>query len=156
MFSTGFAFVLALAMPFLVEALRYSPRLGFLGALGMWLAPVPCIALVHRSLHGVLDLGDRKASLPGKDGPLESIWAGVYSWLVLVFTMVTTSLVMLVLNPPPPPEPESLLFGMARSFTTAPSLTMPSVRMVVWIVIAAGLFHLESVVRQRQDGTSSG
>ncbi len=145
-FSTGFGAALAIVLPLLFELARLSPRLAWLGILCAWLSPIALVGSAHRVGHAVLDALDDQPPDGHEQSAGRSVWAGVFAWLVLTLTSITTVLVMLVVNPPPPPEPESFALLAERFAAAAPSL---SLRGVVWIVVAAALYHAERGARRR-------
>jgi hypothetical protein len=143
-FSSGWSFAVAIVLPALFELMRYSPRLAWLGIFSLWIGPIAAVTMIHRVGHAALDVADRRSG-KGESTALQSLWAGVYAWLVLFLTSVTTVLLMLVVDPPPPPRPDGLLATVAGAFA-APSL---GARSALWILIAACLYHVERSARAR-------
>lgn len=137
-YGVGVSYAFAIAFPILLELAIRSPRLGWFGILVVWLAPIPVAALVHRTVHGVLDAaGDRE-----RVSALGSWWAGFFAWAAILFVTMTTSFILLVIDPPPV-EPEALL----RTALATSSISI-SVRTVVWLVVAAFVAHLERASRR--------
>lgn len=136
-YAVGVSTVFTFAFPLLLELATRSPRLGWFGILARWLAPIPVAALVHRVLHRLLDaVGDRE-----RVTALGSWWAGLFAWVAMIFVTMTTSFILLVLDPPPV-EPDALWRGVL-----AMSALSINVRTVVWLFVAVVVVHLESKSR---------
>jgi hypothetical protein len=132
-YGVGVSTVFAFAFPILLELATRSPRLGWLGILIVWLAPIPVATLAHRVLHRLLDaVGDRERMTT-----FRCWWAGLFAWAAIIFVTMTTSFILLVLDPPPV-EPEALWRGVLE--TSALSI---NVRTVVWLFVAVVVVHLE-------------
>jgi hypothetical protein len=130
---------MAAVMPLIAELMRASPRLGWLAILATWVSPIGGAALLHHTAHGLLDLGDtqkvaRRAS---------SAWAGFVAWATILLVSLTTSFVMLVIDPPPA-DPDAL-WNLATHITQGPHVIL---RAVVWIVLAAHVYTLERAARR--------
>lgn len=129
-------------IPRLLELGEESPRLAALGYLALLVAPIPCVGLVHHLVTLFLDRADSsgKPILPG----LAALWAGVYAWFVIFFTLVVVGLVHFVLFPP-----EGAM-AVLRSFTwpyaSGGTLGMHT---FLWVGLAAQLYDLERSVRER-------
>lgn len=137
-FGIAISYLFAATFPILLELAARSPRLGWAGILVVWLTPIPAGAIAHRALHRVLDAtGDRARATM-----IQSWWAGLFAWAAILFVTLTTSFVLLVIDPPPV-EPEALL----RTALSVTSLS-PSVHTIVWIVVAAFVAHLERASRR--------
>jgi hypothetical protein len=146
-FGAGVSFASALLVPLVIELMRMSPRLGWLGFLALWLAPIPVAAAIHRAAQGVLDLAD-SGGAARRGG--SSLWAGFFAWATFLFVTVTTGLVMLFLDPPPvdPGGMSALVSEVQRSGAGV-------VRWAIWIVFAAYAYELERGVRtSREDSTT--
>lgn len=131
--------------PRIYDLIETSPRLAALGFLALWTSPIAFVGLGHHVLHAVLDRADREAKvarglLPG----LGSLWAGVYAWLVIVFTSSVVVLVVLMVFPPPPPDQLITMFAWPFSGRARAGL-----HTVAWVVVAAQLYDLERAMKQR-------
>jgi hypothetical protein len=144
-FGLGVSFATAFLLPLVIELMRFSPRLGWLGFLALWLAPIPVAAFIHRATQGVLDLADRGVRRSGG-----SLWAGFFAWATFVFVTVTTGLVMLFVDPPPV-DPGA----MFTLFTEIQRSGAGVVRCAIWIVFAAYAYELERGVRTARDESST-
>jgi len=142
-FAGGVSLAMALLLPLLLELMRLSPRLAWLGILLVWFAPIPLAAGIHHAVHAVLDLGDIPKNARGAWPGVESLWAGFVAWATILFVTLAASLVMLVLDPPPvdPDVMRTLAAEMTRGFSGV-------VRTVVWIVLAAYVYELERAARK--------
>ena len=139
------AFVATVA-PHLYALFETSPRMAALGFLGVWISPVGFVAIAHHVIHAFLDRADSAGTrtargiLPG----LGSLWAGVYAWLVIMFTSSVVLLVMLVLFPPPPADQLLTLFAWPFDGRARVGL-----HTFAWVVVAAQLYDLEQTVKER-------
>jgi hypothetical protein len=140
--STGFALV----MPFVAELMEKSPRLGWLAMLAVWLSPSMGAAVMHRTAHGILDAADTSKVARNAS----SLWAGFVAWVTIIFVTMTTSFVMLVLDPPPV-DPD---FAVASSLASLDvihhglSSWKPVVQLLVWLSLATGVYTLERAARR--------
>lgn len=136
--------VIAAALPLLLELLRVQPRLGVLGLFAAVLAPGVVITVAHHSAKGVLDKVDSKGRGPRGILPsAESVWAGLFGWCVVALAMVVSLFVALLISPPET-EPDTLV-SLVGSFADPRALA--SVRTIVWIVVAAYAYEIESRTR---------
>lgn len=130
-------------LPRLYEVWETYPRLVALGFLGVWISPVAFVGILHHVIHAFLDRAESKGArglFPG----LGSLWAGVFSWLVIMFTSSVVLLLLLVLYPPPPADQLLTMFawpfdGRARA----------GIHTLAWVVIAAQLYDLERAMKER-------
>ena len=137
-YAAAVSLVMGLALPFIAELMKASPRLGWLAILGLWASPVAGAAALHHTGHRILDLGDvsRVARVPS------SLWAGFVAWATILLVSMTTTFVMLVIDPPPVDESVlSLAIGSLEAWHGV-------VRPVVWIVLAAYVYTLERAARR--------
>jgi len=139
-YSAGVSVAMGAVMPILFELMRHSPRLACLGMLGAWLAPILFAAAGHRVAHGILDAGDSRRA---RTTPSGSLWAGFVAWAAIIFVTLTTSFVMLVLDPPPV-DPDAI-WNLAAEVTRGVS---GAAHAAVWIVIAAYVYQLERLGRR--------
>ena len=136
----------AAVMPFVAELIEKSPRLGWLAMLAVWLAPSLGAAAVHRTAHGILDSMDtHKVSRSSA-----SLWAGFVAWVTIIFVSMTTSFVMLVIDPPPVDPDFSVVRALADVDVWHRGLSnwKPVVHLVVWILLATGVYSLERAARR--------
>lgn len=152
-FLSGWLTFVAVVLPRLVEIGDEQPRLAILGYLGVWVSPIPFVAVLHHVVHKFLDRADRggrkgRGLLPD----LTSWWSGVYAWLVIFFASSVVMFLLLALNPP---ERDGMLLTVqhAASFFLAfawPFAGAPAgLHTVAWILVAAQLYDLEQAVKQR-------
>lgn len=133
----------ASVVPRLLEHWETAPRLVALGFLGVWISPIAFVGIFHHFVDAFLDRAENKGIrglLPG----LGSLWAGVFSWLVIMFTSSVVLLFLLILYPPPPPDQMLTMFawpfdGRARA----------GIHTLSWVVIAAQLYDLERAMKER-------
>ena len=130
---------IAMAMPLIAELMRYSPRLGWLAILAVWVAPIGGAAVLHHTGHRVLDLGDVSSVARGAS----STWAGFVAWATIILVSMTTSFVMLIIDPPPV-EPDSISAFALESLQAWHGV----LRAIVWIVLAAYVYTLERAARR--------
>lgn len=140
--SVSFVWQLALFLA------RISPRLGLLFGAVAILSPVILIAIMHHLLQLILDRFFPETQIPGMIGSqsvlpgLMSWWEGLYSWLVIIIsTLVATAILGAF------PLSLSFLNDMMHWWDQARPLFRIST--LVWVVIAAYLYHFENLVRQR-------
>ena len=131
-YALGVSAAMAMVMPILIALLRHSPRLGWLGMLALWLAPIAGATAIHSAVDRAL----------GRVGGAASWWAGFFAWAVIVFVSMTTAFVMLVLDPIPL-DPHAI-WDLAAAVTRGASGLE---RSIIWIVLAAYLYELEGSVR---------
>jgi hypothetical protein len=139
-YAMGVSVTMVLVMPLIAELMRHSPRLGWLAMLAVWLAPIGVAGAAHYAGHKLLDLGDVRAEAVRA----RSTWAGFVAWAAILVVTLTTSLVMLVIDPPPVDPGE--LWGLARQVSAGGVLGV--VRAAVWVVLAAYVYTLERVARR--------
>ena len=132
-YAGAVSLVFALLMPLIGELLRYSPRLGWLAILTVWMAPIGGAAVFHHTGHRILDLGDSSRVARGP----ASLWAGFVAWATILLVSLTTSFVMLVIDPPP--VDESWMTFAVDSLAAWHGVVRP----IVWIVLAAYVYTLE-------------
>jgi hypothetical protein len=127
-----------LALPWIVELMRLSQRLGWLAFLLLWVAPIALAAAIHRVGHHALDALDDRGAAPRVRTPAGHLWAGYVAWASVLLVSTLTSLVMLVIDPPPAEDDavSMLLADMAHG-------TLGVVRAGVWIVLAACVYEVE-------------
>lgn len=155
-FLSAWLTFVSVVLPRLVEIGDEQPRLAILGYLGVWVSPIPLVAVLHHVVHTFLDRADRgvkkgRGVLPD----LTSWWAGVYAWLVIFFASSVVFFLLLALNPPERDgmlltllstvQPPSLLLAFAWPFAGAPA----GLHTVAWVIVAAQLYDLEHAVKQR-------
>jgi hypothetical protein len=137
-FAIGVSFVFAIVFPILAELMRRSPRLALTGMLVTWLSPIAVAATIHRFASGVLDLADTKA----RSGIAASVWAGFVAWAAILVVSMTTSFLMLILDPPPA-EPDALLSAAWSISTVMTRGVSGIVHSALWVVIAAYVYELD-------------
>lgn len=146
-FAWAYAVAAGLVLPLLFELAEHSPRLAWLGILGLWTAPMAIIAVVHRAAHGLLDMADGRDPAPSR--PVDSAWAGLFSWAALLLVSMTTSFVMLVLDPPPlDPDARGWLASAGSSALFEMASWQLAAHSVVWFVLAVGAFQLHRAARE--------
>jgi hypothetical protein len=140
--SMFFAFV----MPFVGELIEKAPRLGWLAMLAVWLSPSMGAAAVHRTAHGILDSMDTTRQARNA----ASLWAGFIAWVTILFVSMTTSFVMLVLDPPPVDPDLTVIRALADVdfIHRGMSSWKPVAHLVVWIMLATGVYTLERAARR--------
>ncbi len=148
-FGIGVSFAMALLMPLVFELMRFSPRLGWIGVLSVWLAPIPTAAAIHRATQGILDLADAAPGVSQRSG--SSLWAGLFAWSTILLVTATTGLVMLVIDPPPM-EPDALYTFLTEIRQSGGGV----VRCAIWIVLATYAYELERGARTRGESAASG
>ncbi len=140
------SFFFAAIMPFVGELIERAPRLGWLAMLLVWIAPTLGAAAAHRVGHGVLDLADtRKVARSAT-----SLWAGFVAWAAILVVSLTTSFVMLVIDPPPA-DPDFAVAGALANLDVLHhglSTWRAVVNLVVWISLATGVYTLERAARR--------
>ncbi len=145
-YATLVSVFFATVMPYVGELIERAPRLGWLAMLLVWLAPTLGAATVHRAAHAVLDLADTRSV--GRNAA--SLWAGFVAWAAIILVSLTTSFVMLVIDPPPT-EPD---FAIAAALSNLDvihhglSNWRAVVHLVVWISLATGVYTLERAARR--------
>lgn len=121
-----------------------APRVAAFASLVGLLFPIVAIAFGSQLLHVVLDRFAGRKTSRGVWPGLMSWWAGLFGWLVLALASWTSVLVVLVIHP------QSSFGAFAGMFTYDSSLAeIISIPTVVWIVIAAFLFQVERLVRDK-------
>ena len=140
--SMFFAFV----MPYVGELIEKAPRLGWLAMLAVWMSPVLGAATVHRTAHGILDTMDTQRVSRNAT----SLWAGFVAWVTIIFVSMTTSFVMLVIDPPPVDPDFTVIRALADVDMWHRGLSnwKPVVHLVVWIFLATGVYSLERAARR--------
>jgi hypothetical protein len=136
--------VAVVAVQWLIDVGRDSPRLAALGWLALLLSPAYSVAILHHIVHKVLDSLDpaRRKHKTGILPSLESWYAGVYGWLVTVMSTMVATIVMAILFPPDRDE------GFAQMLLAAtPHNVGVSIHTLVWILVATGLYQLERAAR---------
>ena len=130
---------------------RISPNLSILVWVAALVTPIALIAIAHHILHLFLDRffpdskGDDRDSNPGFFPGLMSWWEGLYGWLVIVLsTLLTFGLIasFAVTHRDYYQTLVNLLsaWDKTRHFFSIPTL--------IWIVIAAYLYHFEDLVHR--------
>lgn len=129
-----------------------SPEvLAFFGIIAM-LSPIVAIAFVHHILHLILgqfipsfqpsEIGTLQGWVPG----LISWWEGLYGWLAIFLTTLTTIGLAILLMP---------LFGLSfqkiitYDYNLSDKTAIESWVGTIWLVIAAGLYQIEYLVKRR-------
>jgi len=130
---------MALALPILFELMRLSPRLAWIGILGVWLAPVALAAVAHRATSATLDVVDAERARPGPNPAAGSLRAGLFAWLAVIFTSTVATLALLVIDPPPV-EPDSL----GAFFATAAGAGKTLASALIWIVVASLVYEVDA------------
>ena len=142
-YALGVSAAMAMVMPILIALLRHSPRLGWLGMLALWLAPIAGVAAVHSAVDRAASRRGPPSEVRGRPlGGAASWWAGFFAWAVIIFVSMTTVFVMLVLNPVPI-DPHAV-WDLAAAVTRGASGLE---RSIIWIVLAAYAYELEASVR---------
>jgi hypothetical protein len=146
-FSRALLLGLGIALPLLGEVARYSPRLAAMGGLAVWLSPVALVAVGHRVVTSVLDVGDPAKKTRARVPRILSWWAGLYAWLVLFLATTTTMFLLVIIHPPPP---EEAAIGVASLVATGLSAgTSFGAQTVLWVFVAALLYQFERTARHR-------
>jgi cell division protein FtsL len=128
-----------------------SPEvLAFFGIIAM-LSPIVAIAFVHHILHLILgqfipsfqppEIGTLQGWFPG----LISWWEGLYGWLAIFLATLTAVGLAILLMP---------LFGLSfqeitYEYNSSAETTLYGWVSTIWLVIAAGLYQIEYLVKQR-------
>ncbi len=142
-FAHVVALMMAFVLPLLFDVMPRSPRLGWLGVLIVWLAPVGIAALAHRVAHGWLDRVDPNGASVAHGWA--SLWAGLVAWANTILVSTTTGLVMIVLDPPPV-DPDASLRGLLTLLTRDAS---GALRLAIWIVLATYVYELQRLAGLR-------
>ena len=147
-FLSGWLTFVSVALPRLVEIGDEQPRLAILGYLGLWVSPIPFVAVLHHVVHMFLDRGDRGAVKKGRGllPDLTSWWAGLYAWLVIFFASSVVFFLLLALNPP---ESGGMLLTLQHAFAWPFAGAPAGLHTVAWVIVAAQLYDLEHAVQQR-------
>ncbi len=146
--TSGLAASAAFAWQIALFLARISPQFGLIFGMIAVLSPIILVAIMHHLLHLILDRFFPETQLPGMTGNtgvlpgLMSWWEGLYSWLVIVLATVLSTAII-------GSFPLSLsfldnlvnLWDRARPFFRLSTL--------VWVLIAAYLYHFEHLVQQR-------
>jgi hypothetical protein len=136
---------LARTLPPLLQLYETSPRLAALGFLGLWISPIPFVAVGHHVVHAFLDRADRGASVARGVVPgLGSLWAGVFAWLVIVLASSVAVLFLFVLFPPPPPDRLVTMFAWPFD-----ARARAGIHTAAWVLVAAELYDLERAIKDR-------
>jgi hypothetical protein len=143
-FAMSVSAAMAVVLPPLFDLMARSPRLAWVGILFTWLAPIAVAAFAHRAVHFGLDVADAKPRAHSSAG---SVWAGFVAWATILFVSLTTSLVMLVLDPPP--VDRSILTKLVSE--VSPLAGQAMVRTIAWVVLAAYVYELERRARGTAD-----
>jgi hypothetical protein len=145
-YATLVTMFFGLVMPYVGELIEKAPRLGWLAFLAVWLSPAMGAATIHRTAHGILDTMDTQRI--SRNGA--SLWAGFIAWVTIIFVSMTTSLVMLVIDPPPVDPDFTVIRALADVDVLHRGLSSwkPIVHLVVWILIATGVYSLERAARR--------
>jgi hypothetical protein len=130
---------MALALPILFELMRLSPRLAWVGILGVWLAPVMLATIAHRVTSATLDVVDAERARPAPNHAAASLRAGLFAWLAVIFTSTVATLALLVIDPPPV-EPDTL----GAFFATAAGAGKTLASALIWIVVASLVYEVDA------------
>ncbi len=146
-----FGIVVAIVVPALLELLEKSPRLAMLGFLLLVVSPAVAVAIIHHGGQGTLDRFDKSGSKEkGQRGIFPSVqswWAGVVGWLILIGTSLVTTFIMLVIVPPEPDgSAMNLLNAMIPRLLNEGGIA--TVQTIIWVIVAAQFFNLERRARQ--------
>lgn len=158
------AIFLLLLTGFLAVAIQYTYLLGFSFStfanaprvvipflILALLLPIISIAFTHHFLHLFLDrfFPDTDSShaeeVRGYFPNLISWWEGLYGWMVLILaTLIASGVLVFIYNSYS--IVEQLLNSIVSWDKTKHILTVPA---IVWVMIAAYLYHFDHLLRQR-------
>lgn len=144
-----YTLVLALMMPPLFQLWREWPHVAWFSILMVLASPVWGVALLHHVGHGVLDVVDLENRKLGEGvvPRARSVWAGVFSWMVVLAASALATLVLLALRPPEAPEPD-MLGALVRAASPAFGLNgVFSFYSAVWFALATFFYQVEATVR---------
>ena len=139
-YAAGVSLGMALVMPLLGELMRHSPRLGWLGVLCVWVAPIGIAGAMHYTGHALIDLGDTRPAARRA----RSLWAGFVAWAAIIVVTLATSFIMLVIDPPPVDDPDAL-WNLAHQVSEG---ALGIVRAAVWIILASYVYTLERLAQR--------
>jgi hypothetical protein len=146
LFAAGFSVAAAAVVPWLLELMERWPRVGALGWAALLASPVALVALGHHWAHGAMDRFDReKKGLSVRPGSA-SVRAGFFAWSAMVFASVASAFLLLAIFPPSPDE--GALAALVR-VATNPRI-MGTVHAVLWVGIAALLYHVDREAEERR------
>lgn len=127
---------------------RISPRLGLVFGVAAVLSPVIFVAIGHHLLHLILERFFPETKIPGlvrHAGILPGLiswWKGLYSWLVIILsTLIATAILGAI------PLSLSFMDDILHWWDRARPLFRVST--LVWVLIAAYLYHFEGIVQRR-------
>lgn len=132
----------AIVLPGFLEWAKDWPRLGALAGLALVLSPGLGLVVAHHAAKGVLDRAEKRPDPRGILPSVESVWAGLFGWCVVVFAFCVSTFVTLALFPPK--EPDALL-ALLRA--QADPRLLFSIRSIVWLVAAAFAYEAEGRTR---------
>ena len=141
LFAGAFGLFASFVVPYLIELMETSVRLGALGWLALFASPIAFIGLAHRCTHGLMDRFDREKSEASRSAG--SARAGMFGWFAMSFSSLASGLLLLALFPPPPDE--SSVAALVR-LTTDMRVEM-GVHAALWVAVAALLFHADGAGR---------
>ena len=136
--------VAALLIPWLIELMEKSPRLGALGWLALLCSPVALVASAHRVAHGVMDHVDRSGQAPETSAGMASLWAGLFAWFAMTFSSLVSALLLFAIFPPP--VDEGAFAALVRELQDV-RLELGT-HAVLWVAVAALLYYVERRVRR--------
>ncbi|MGK7872733.1 MAG: hypothetical protein AB4426_05290 [Xenococcaceae cyanobacterium] len=135
--------------PLIQLLIGFLPRLGIIVWFLAYISPIFLIAVAHHILHLFLDkyfpntpspeIGKVQGFIPG----LMSWWEGLYGWLVIFLSMLVSNTILAFLFSPRT-SPYELL-----DLQWSIPVNIPTVRLLIWGITAAYLYHFENSVRQR-------
>lgn len=141
----AWSFVAAVVLPSILAMFEEAPRLAALSGAGLLLSPAILVAMVHHTVHGLLD------GLDGARGTMRffpgaaSAWAGLFGWGVMVLATGLSALLLLAVFP----IERSLgtaLHLLARPHAGAPQV-MALLHLALWLSIAAKGYDLEKKMK---------
>ncbi len=142
----GWSFLAAIVLPSLLEMFEESPRVAALSSAGLLLAPAIGVAMVHHTVHGLLDGLDGSRGTARFFPGAASAWAGVFGWGVIVLATGLSALLLLAVFPI---ERDSLL--TAARFLVRPHEGAPQAKALlhtaVWLSTAAYCYGLEKKMK---------
>lgn len=145
----GWSLIVARALPSLLAMLETSPRLAVSGMLGLWLAPLGITTFLHHVMTSMLDGLDHKRLGGGYLPGMMSVWAGLFTWFVLLFATSVSAFVLMILFPKTPEESvafSSSIFG-ALAWIQDGEKTKAWVHMASWMLVASQLYAFEARVK---------
>jgi hypothetical protein len=146
LFAAGYGVAAAAVVPWLLELMERSPRLGALGWVALLSSPIALVAQGHHWTHAAMDRFDAEKKARGALPGAASVRAGFFAWAAMVFASVASAFLLLAIFPPPPGE--GALDAIVR--VAANPRVMGTVHAVLWVGVAALLYYVDRAAEERR------